>query len=994
MKRFIMRKIFNIALVCSILAAVSCSDTVNDSSAENAPSQMEQSATNEKGSTTVRMFVPDYYALAEQGATRAIAPQSVKARLCYLVNGSWIGINTVTLSEAEKTPVENAPDGFSGSVYTLSFDGVPIGIYVAGNLKIELMDASDVAITSGTNATAVTIAKGGSASTTFYTLPESTGANSGNLAPGEMKFSRAALVKGVTYNLVLTSSGDYPDLVLFGSNGKLVKYHAVDSETEGNISLTVDETDVYYLGVWADDGNDIARYALSFDYDEGTKLDKGVLTGTNLHWTKENSPYIVNANLLVEEGAELTVDPGVIVQFTGNYYIKVNGTISAVGTKSEPIIFVQSGDNLSNWAGISIDSTTGLNVVDTYTYVSGNRLKNCMVIGASTPLTLNSAAYVDSCTFTGNSSRINVRSDSLLINNVIDNGVYAESSSKIINNKIKTYIAVDSYSTFVNNTITNAVICLGYYYGDYGEWESNYAGLFSANTINSCSVGISHSLDTSARITGNNFIGYSGTILNVSNCSYKDRKSFNFTGNYWGEEQTAEIESKCGASVPAAEKDYNMSFFNDYYDNFENTKIDFSNWATAPIEGAGYLGDGFIAFDYTINGYNYENGGYYPESTSPDLSIAVNPKYHANDIASIRIAQSLESLKGKDWSAYSASQSFTVDTTELVDGAATIYVQIKDSEGNVSSPVMHEVPFDKPAVTLSIADGTTYTSATSSVSLNFGATDKGNLTQYVLYLDGVRVKFEETSSGWGKSESWSYSLGLAYMPSGNHTLKLTFWDSARNSTTKEIAFTINRNVDTTSFAGTTFDATSGQLLKDTNTVYLWHLDSDGSEADGDGSASLFGYTAGTGGLGGYAEYANTSDYISLQLENAYTVEFWRKGSNDFRIEKSEVFEFYSTYGYYQYTSASDTANSGYLDWLLPADGKWHFWSFVFGEKYTAVYCDGTLMRCNPAISQKPASNDNKLYLDARNIDELRISRTARSADEIAAYYAVAKNLIQ
>lgn len=102
----------------------------------------------------------------------------------------------------------------------------------------------------------------------------------------------------------------------------------------------------------------------------------------------------------------------------------------------------------------------------------------------------------------------------------------------------------------------------------------------------------------------------------------------------------------------------------------------------------------------------------------------------------------------------------------------------------------------------------------------------------------------------------------------------------------------------------------------------------------------------------------------------------------------------SSYGYYQYTSASDTANSGYLDWLLPADGKWHFWSFVFGEKYTAVYCDGVLVKYNLAISQKPSSNNNELYLDARNIDELRISRTARSADEIAAYYAVAKDLIQ
>ena len=230
----IMKHIITFLLIISVLVIASCSNVVNTNAA-----QKKESSITEQGIATVKMFVPDYYLMAEQGANRAIAPQSVSARLCYLVNGSWVGINTVNLSQATKTAVENAPENFTGSVYTLSFTGVPTGTYATGNLKIEFQDITGNSVTSGTNASAVTITKDGSASTTFYTVPESSTANSGNLSAGEMKFSRAALVKGVTYTLVITSSGDYPDLVLFGSDGKLVDYYAVDSEEESTLPAIV-----------------------------------------------------------------------------------------------------------------------------------------------------------------------------------------------------------------------------------------------------------------------------------------------------------------------------------------------------------------------------------------------------------------------------------------------------------------------------------------------------------------------------------------------------------------------------------------------------------------------------------------------------------------------------------------------------------------------------------------------------------------------------------
>ena len=602
-----------------------------------------------------------------------------------------------------------------------------------------------------------------------------------------------------------------------------------------------------------------------------------------------------------------------------------------------------------------------------------------MIIGADEPLTSGNA-YVDSCTFTGNSGQVYISGSSLLINSIIDNGLYA-SGGKIINNTIKGYISVHT-TTFTNNSLNNAYI----------SFDSSDTPIITSNIFNSCSIYFAGYLYNNSKFNNNNFIGFNDVILNISNCSYSNNKSFNFTGNYWGQAQTAELESKLGTNIPDDQKDYNMSFITDYYDNFEYTKIDYSNWAKNPIEGVGYLGDGFIAFDYTINGYNFDSNNYYPESTDPQLSIVVNPKYHANEISYIRIAQSLGALKNATWTAYNANQSFTADLNSLVDGLATIYVQLKDSKGNLSSPVVHEVPFDKPVVNLSITDGTEYSQATSSVTLNYSATDKGNLTQYKLYLDDEIVSSNENSSGWGKSCSRNYTLGLAYMVSGNHKIKCDFYDVARNYVSKEITFKINRDVDTSVYAGTSYDATTGQLLKDENTIYLWHLDGNCNEVSGNEELSLTSSSSfGTGGLGGYANHVSTSNKIPLNLDNAFSIEFWRKGSSSPNIYKSNVFDI-GYYFYRYYTTAGGSSAYNYINTDYSSSG-WHFWTYVYDGNYMAIYCDGVIRNYTEGLTQELNTNDNKLYISSNGnkLDELRISKTARTVDEIATYYKAAKD---
>jgi len=65
----------------------------------------------------------------------------------------------------------------------------------------------------------------------------------------------------------------------------------------------------------------------------------------NALWTSKLSPYEVTGNITVAEGALLTIEPGVTVEFkkvtetADGYHIQVHGTLDAQGTVSKPIIF-------------------------------------------------------------------------------------------------------------------------------------------------------------------------------------------------------------------------------------------------------------------------------------------------------------------------------------------------------------------------------------------------------------------------------------------------------------------------------------------------------------------------------------------------------------------------------------------------------------------------------------------------------------------------------
>ena len=76
-------------------------------------------------------------------------------------------------------------------------------------------------------------------------------------------------------------------------------------------------------------------------------------------WAIENSPYIVMNNVLVEENVNLTIQSGVHVKFNSDKYLRVDGTLFAVGTEAMMIIFTSNKTSPApgDWGGIRFKNT-------------------------------------------------------------------------------------------------------------------------------------------------------------------------------------------------------------------------------------------------------------------------------------------------------------------------------------------------------------------------------------------------------------------------------------------------------------------------------------------------------------------------------------------------------------------------------------------------------------------------------------------------------------
>lgn len=255
-----MKKSLFISLVTAaalVLSVTSCNNMINEATNNL---QVEEN----EGSVTASMFIPDYYALANN--SRLILPATAKIKFSYYGASGWVAHSTVSLSTLTKTPVTGAPDGFPGSVYTVKFTKIPSATYASGKLKVELLDESDNVLSSATNTTSVAIYTGDTTSVNFHTSVADTSKNaSGSLAKAAMKFYEFEVLKGKTYSVKINvgANDTYPDVVVLDKDWKIEKYYPVDSAAESTVTFPKEtKNGKKLIAVWADDGAAISSYEL------------------------------------------------------------------------------------------------------------------------------------------------------------------------------------------------------------------------------------------------------------------------------------------------------------------------------------------------------------------------------------------------------------------------------------------------------------------------------------------------------------------------------------------------------------------------------------------------------------------------------------------------------------------------------------------------------------------------------------------------------------
>ena len=158
-----------------------------------------------------------------------------------------------------------------------------------------------------------------------------------------------------------------------------------------------------------------------------TAIPAGNVSGL---WAQVNSPYNINGNITIPADSMLTVEPGVIIKFQGNFKFTVLGQLIAVGLATDTIVFTSQFSTPSlRWNGLRFLTNTS---IDT-SKVSYCKLEKGFAQGMPGPKEdCGGAIYISQY------SNLIISNSSIVNNwaNVNGGGICCYSSNPIIKNNI------------------------------------------------------------------------------------------------------------------------------------------------------------------------------------------------------------------------------------------------------------------------------------------------------------------------------------------------------------------------------------------------------------------------------------------------------------------------------------------------------------------------------------------------------------------------------
>ena len=339
-------------------------------------------------------------------------------------------------------------------------------------------------------------------------------------------------------------------------------------------------------------------------------INDGVIT-----WTKAKSPYYVTGNVLIEDDITLIMEPGVNVQFAGAYYIQVEGTLKINGSESEKVYLYGVGAGENKWTGIKGVRNSGNTISNASITGMAVGLQGYLMISKS-QITAASSGYAlggSSTSLTGTVDNSSVTGRMNISSSTVKSSELTVSSGGISNSQVSACTVSGSSLDISDTTLDNDSI---------SSISLRLTNISSVNsTFANCSLRIDNGMIYKSELNGCTFSSFSyGTIRdsNIIDCGKLSTatqkssiESISLRGNYWGVNNTAELNAN-GTNC-------NLSFIGDYYDDFNITKADLSGYKTTAIADAGVVGITEGAAQYSIGstgpagGIIFYDKGYYSD---------------------------------------------------------------------------------------------------------------------------------------------------------------------------------------------------------------------------------------------------------------------------------------------------------------------------------------------------------------------------------------------
>ncbi|MCH7764668.1 MAG: choice-of-anchor D domain-containing protein, partial [Candidatus Marinimicrobia bacterium] len=232
---------------------------------------------------------------------------------------------------------------------------------------------------------------------------------------------------------------------------------------------------------------------------------------TNTTWALANSPYIITDDVLVDIGVTLTIEAGVTVKVESGKRLQNKGTLIAVGTSGNEIVFTsnQATPTEGYWSSIEfLDETEDATFDGNGDYISGTILEYSNVLygggsGSSGAVIMtNSAIYINNVTVQYSASK------GIYINKSIGGTVPVikiENSTITDNSSIGVYC--DCYQYNVSITVDSSVIKNNVGGGistGGGDAGGSHTFNFTNNIVdNNSGTGINGNANGTQTITGN-----------------------------------------------------------------------------------------------------------------------------------------------------------------------------------------------------------------------------------------------------------------------------------------------------------------------------------------------------------------------------------------------------------------------------------------------------------------------------------------------------------